>query len=181
MLTMSFDISIFYFISFYFILFIYLFYFILFFIFIFFWGEGVKILRWGISVSEWCWCTHIWGSVCQKHVSSAGTSNHIPYYMWYAITCPCHFRAYIPLIMHTVLSLSSFKYCVYRPIDDVIKWKHFPRSGFLCGECHRWTPLTKASDAELWCFLWSVPEPTVKQTIKTPVIWDAVALIMTSM
>ena len=23
---------------------------------------------------------------------------------------------------------------------------------------HRWIPLTKASDAELWCFLWSVPE-----------------------
>ena len=35
--------------------------------------------------------------------------------------------------------------------DDVIKWKYFPRywrSG------HRWIPLTKASDAELWCFLW---------------------------
>ena len=23
---------------------------------------------------------------------------------------------------------------------------------------HRWIPLTKASDAELWCFLWSAPE-----------------------
>ena len=23
---------------------------------------------------------------------------------------------------------------------------------------HRWIPLTKASDAELWCFLWSTPE-----------------------
>ena len=30
----------------------------------------------------------------------------------------------------------------------------------LCGEFtgHRWIPLTKASDAELWCFLWSAPE-----------------------
>ena len=30
----------------------------------------------------------------------------------------------------------------------------------LCGEFtgHRWVPLTKASDAELWCFLWSAPE-----------------------
>ena len=25
----------------------------------------------------------------------------------------------------------------------------------------RWMPLTKASDAELWCFLWSAPEQTV--------------------
>ena len=33
-------------------------------------------------------------------------------------------------------------------------------TGRLCGELtgHRWIPLTKASDAELWCFLWSAPE-----------------------
>ena len=31
-------------------------------------------------------------------------------------------------------------------------------------------PHTKASDAELWCFLWSLPELTVEQTIETPVI-----------
>ena len=36
----------------------------------------------------------------------------------------------------------------------------------------RWIPLIKATDAELWCFLWSAPEPTVEQTFKTPVIWD---------
>ena len=38
--------------------------------------------------------------------------------------------------------------------------------------------LTKAIDAEFWCFLWSAPEQTV-ETIETPVIWDAIALIMT--
>ena len=27
---------------------------------------------------------------------------------------------------------------------------------------HRWIPLTKASDVELWCFLWSAPEQTVE-------------------
>ena len=41
--------------------------------------------------------------------------------------------------------------------------------------------LTKASDTELWCFLWSVPEQTVEQTIETPTIWDAIALIMMSL
>ena len=46
---------------------------------------------------------------------------------------------------------------------------------------HRWIPLTKASDAEFWCFLWPAPEQTVEQTIETPVIWDAIALIMTSL
>ena len=32
-------------------------------------------------------------------------------------------------------------------------------TGPLCGEftAHLWIPLTKASDAELWCFLWSAP------------------------
>ena len=42
-------------------------------------------------------------------------------------------------------------------------------------------PLTMVKDVDLWCFLWSAPEQTVGQTIKTLVIWDAIALIMTSM
>ena len=35
----------------------------------------------------------------------------------------------------------------------------FRVTGPLCGEFtgHRWIPRTKASDAELWCFLWSAP------------------------
>ena len=38
--------------------------------------------------------------------------------------------------------------------DDVIKWKHFRVTGPLCVEFtgHRWIPLTKASDAQLWFF-----------------------------
>ena len=32
----------------------------------------------------------------------------------------------------------------------------FRVTGHLCG--HRWITRTKASDAELWCFLWSAPE-----------------------
>ena len=59
----------------------------------------------------------------------------------------------------------------------------FRVTGLLCGEFpgHRWIPLTKASDAERSCFLWSAPEPTVGQMTETPVIWDAFALIMTSL
>ena len=33
----------------------------------------------------------------------------------------------------------------------------------------------------LGCFLWSVPEQTVVQTVKTLLIWDVVTLIMTSL
>ena len=66
--------------------------------------------------------------------------------------------------------------------DDVIKWKHFPRYWPFVREStgHRWIPLTKPSDAELWYFLWSAPEQTVEQAIEALVIWDAIALIMTS-
>ena len=45
----------------------------------------------------------------------------------------------------------------------------------------QWIPRTKASNAELWCFLWSAPEWTIEQTIVRPVIWSAVASIMTVM
>ena len=44
--------------------------------------------------------------------------------------------------------------------DDVIKWKHFRVTGPLYGKFtgHWIVPRTNASDAELWCFLWSAPD-----------------------
>ena len=55
--------------------------------------------------------------------------------------------------------LTSFRKWTGNVHDDVIKWKYFPRywpfvQGFT-GD--RWSPRTKASDAELWCFLWPAP------------------------
>ena len=38
----------------------------------------------------------------------------------------------------------------------------FRVTGDLCGGIHQWIPLTKASDTELWGFLWSAPEQTVE-------------------
>ena len=58
--------------------------------------------------------------------------------------------------------------------------KNIPRDWLFVSWIHR-LPLDfphKASDEELWCFPLSAPEQTVKQTIETPVIWDAIALIM---
>ena len=59
----------------------------------------------------------------------------------------------------------------------------FRVTGLLCGEFTgpRLIPRTKASDAELWCFLWSVLEQMAEQTIEMPVIWDAIVLTMTSL
>ena len=72
-------------------------------------------------------------------------------------------------------------YCTY---NDVIKWKHFPHYWpFYAGN----SPLTDEFPAqmpvtwELWCFLGYAPEPTIEQTLETPVFWDAIALIMTSL
>ena len=43
---------------------------------------------------------------------------------------------------------------------DIIQWKHFLHYWPFVREFagHWWIPLTKASDAELWSFLWSAPE-----------------------
>ena len=40
----------------------------------------------------------------------------------------------------------------------------FRVTGHLCGEFtgHRWIPHTKASESELWCFIWSAPEWTIE-------------------
>ena len=46
---------------------------------------------------------------------------------------------------------------------------------------HRCIPLTKASGAELWCFLWCASEQTVKWTIEMAVLWDAMVLTVTSL
>ena len=53
----------------------------------------------------------------------------------------------------------------------------------LCERNHRSSvdSLTKASDSELWYFLWSAPGQTVEQTIETPVMWHAIALIKMSL
>ena len=50
--------------------------------------------------------------------------------------------------------------CVWKHIMTSSNGNIFCVTGPLCGEFtgHQWIPLTKASDAELWCFLWSVPE-----------------------
>ena len=61
-------------------------------------------------------------------------------------------------------------YCIY--IMTPSNGNIFCITGLLCKEftSHWWIPCTKASDMELWCFLWSVPESTVEQAMEMPVI-----------
>ena len=53
--------------------------------------------------------------------------------------------------------MSTFVLCTL--YDNVIKWKYFPRYWPFVWGIHRsrWIPRTNASEAELWCFLWSAP------------------------
>ena len=50
-------------------------------------------------------------------------------------------------------------------------------NSLVTGEFNR----TTASDAEFLCVFFSAPEPTVEQTMGKPVIWETIALIMTSL
>ena len=66
---------------------------------------------------------------------------------------------------------------------DVIKWKHFPRYWPFVRGIHR-SPVDcphKGQWRRALMFLWFAPEQTIGQTIGTPVIWDAIALIITVM
>ena len=58
-------------------------------------------------------------------------------------------------------------------------------TGHLCGELtgHQWNPLTKASDAELWCFLFDLRlnKWLSKESWRRCWIWDAIAFIITSL
>ena len=78
--------------------------------------------------------------------------------------------------VHSIYNSGNAKTSLPR-YDVVIKWKHFPRRWPFVRGIHRSAvnSHTKASDAELWYFLWSAPEPTVEQTMGDPV------LIMTSL
>ena len=46
---------------------------------------------------------------------------------------------------------------------------------------HRWIPITKVSDAVLWCFPLSAHEQTIGQAVEMPMIWDAITLVMASL
>ena len=75
--------------------------------------------------------------------------------------CTCSLRCGLKISYYIVGHLLACAHCMYLYIhDDIIKWKHFPRNWPFVRGIHRarWIPHTKASDAELWCFLWSASE-----------------------
>ena len=79
-----------------------------------------------------------------------------------AVTCgPIYGITYLRIVIPELLSVSI-------AVADVMitssNGNIFRITGHLCGKFtgHQWIPCTKASDAELWCFLWSAPDWTVE-------------------
>ena len=58
---------------------------------------------------------------------------------------------YLNMLWYTIRMMTSSNENIFRVTG--------PLRGEFTG--HRWIPLTKASDAELWYFLWCAPEQTV--------------------
>ena len=78
-------------------------------------------------------------------------------FWFYATRFMSHFNDILPRhLLWNVFRSSSIPFIAYH--DDVIKWKHFPRYWPFVLGIPRWIPGTKASDAEIWYFLWTASE-----------------------
>ena len=104
---------------------------------------------------------------CENIIANAHAlytnNNYSESCSWYLVTC-------FGLMYQGVIRSTIALYMMPLSNGNI-----FRVTGPLWGEYkyHRWVPLTKASDRELWCFLRSTPEQTVAITIETPVIWDS--------
>ena len=128
--------------------------------------------HWVIQYSQWIFMTH--SCVVWRHITY---SNQATSY-WYCILQQSYGyeKIYVKLTkqkprqvvyIHSMCVMKArrsgcvpFHNKTHSSHYDVIKWKHFHVAGHLCGEFTgpRWIPRTKASDAELWYFLWSASE-----------------------
>ena len=131
------------------------------------------------------------GSMEYGVVIDAGSSgSRVRVYTW----TPRHCSEELPGNVHEIFNfkvVDKFKTKTkarntpepYPTHDEVMKWKPFPRYWPFVREIHR--SLVNSPQEGQWrgalMFLWSAPEKTVVQTIETPLIWDAIALIMMSL
>ena len=97
---------------------------------------------------------------------------HTQRWIFYNISTPVHYNGDVIILLIIQFSTALFywifttirRLCNHRAVVTYAMMtssngKNFRFTGHLCEEFtgHRWIPRTKASDAELWCFLWSAP------------------------
>ena len=91
------------------------------------------------------WVDEYYCTVCKLHISLHGIQTLNMIYAWgeYYQYWPCNIYRSKYFCMMTSSNRNIFRV-----------------TGHLCGEftAPRWIHRAKASDAELWCFLWSAPE-----------------------
>ena len=91
-------------------------------------------------------------------------SGHPHYDIWFhcsVLVSDSAEQAVFPICFHSACVCQCWACTISYQLkchDDVTKWKHFLRYWPFVRGIHWWIPLNKASDAELWCFLWSAPE-----------------------
>ena len=85
-----------------------------------------------------------------------------------------NFTSFLHFLVSWDLRCQSSKVCYFFTsvrlfIQDVMAdFRLAPSQWETALQSHRWIPLTKASDAELWWYLWPASEQTIEYTIKTP-------------
>ena len=94
-------------------------------------------------------------------IMSAMASQITGFSIVYSTVCSCTENT-------KALNIHSLHIVVYYIMMTSSNGNIFRVTGPLCGDFtgHRWIPLTKASGAELWCFLWFAPEQTVWVNIR---------------
>ena len=126
-----------------------------------------KIYKWNLSEPDVC-------SMRVIHIMWPCPSRLI-WYIWYLSPWPNWVMLTSPRCRQHV-HLSGFNHNVLRRSTW---WRHqmetFPRNWPFVKRNHLWSPV------ELWSFPWSAPKQTVERTNLTPVIWDAIAHILTSL
>ena len=131
-------------------------------------------------------------AIKEKRYNETGYNVFDIYIFHYHLTLKCIpgkyilYKMYVPQIATQRKCATHGKYSVRKWTSSLPVapwWRHqmeiFSSLPALC--VGNPPAITKASVVELWCFLWSVPEQMLEQTIETQVFWEAIALIMTSL
>ena len=127
----------------------------------------------GIISTHWDMMTHI----CRSLIT--GLLSLIQYHQTYQTRESDFYTGLTFIVLLAIIAIPPLNV----PVMTLSNGNIFRITVPLWGEStgHWRIPLTKASYAELWCFLWSAPRQTVKQTFETLVLWNTIALIMPSL
>ena len=103
--------------------------------------------------------TRVVKAFCQKLIWDSGNGYINNWYLYFEILPTCDYSFAPSKREFPVQNNIDFVHMMTSPNGNI-----FRVTGHLCGEFtgRRWIPRTKASDAELWCFLWFTSEYTVE-------------------